>query len=397
MENLILNFFKNASVASLSVIVTSIVVILWCFYKECVSYRSTHKDFKSTIVSIGILGTFIGILIGLWGFDSANISSSVPKLLDGLKTAFITSVVGMFFAVVLSLIQKQKGGTEAEDEIEILSSIDMKLWGLKEINKNTQILPLINTKLDSIETNIRVLSKDISSVKLELNNNQEKLLEFLKDKLAAIDSSLKEAVQTLSEGATEEIIKALEKVIQDFNNNLTEQFGDNFKQLNEAVLNMIEWQSTYKDSIQEFEKQLEKTFEQVEKAVSITQTNVEQISNMTEQYEAIAQISKNLEEVISTNQNQIQNLERHLKSVAEIGNSAKSITEHLQAFSTTVQGSLSNQAEALAKLTTEIEKQLPQSLDTLNKSLTSLTKQFASDYEVFLEQVSKLMQRNNIN
>jgi translation initiation factor 2 alpha subunit (eIF-2alpha) len=47
--------------------------------------------------------------------------------------------------------------------------------------------------------------------------------------------------------ATEEIIKALQDVIKDFNNNLTEQFGDNFKQLNEAVLKMIEWQSTYKN------------------------------------------------------------------------------------------------------------------------------------------------------
>jgi hypothetical protein len=37
-------------------------------------------------------------------------------------------------------------------------------------------------------------------------------------------------------------------------NNLTEQFGDNFKQLNEAVLKMIEWQNTYKNSVQEFEK-----------------------------------------------------------------------------------------------------------------------------------------------
>ena len=63
-------------------------------------------------------------------------------------------------------------------------------------------------------------------------------------------------MQTLSKGATEEIIKALQNVIKDFNTNLTEQFGDNFKQLNEAVLKMIEWQNTYKDSVQEFEKQL---------------------------------------------------------------------------------------------------------------------------------------------
>jgi len=52
-------------------------------------------------VSLGILGTFVGIYLGLLEFDVAKISDSIPKLLDGLKTAFSTSIAGMLTSLIL--------------------------------------------------------------------------------------------------------------------------------------------------------------------------------------------------------------------------------------------------------------------------------------------------------
>ena len=43
-------------------------------------------------VSLGIFGTFVGVYVGLLGFDVHDISASIPILLDGLKTAFMTSI-----------------------------------------------------------------------------------------------------------------------------------------------------------------------------------------------------------------------------------------------------------------------------------------------------------------
>lgn len=68
----------------------------------------THKDFKSIIMSSGVLGTFVGIFVGLFSFDTLHLESSVPLLLDGLKTAFYTSILGMGEAIVLSVLQKRK-------------------------------------------------------------------------------------------------------------------------------------------------------------------------------------------------------------------------------------------------------------------------------------------------
>jgi len=371
-------------------------------YKDYSSYKTnSHQDYKSIIVSLGVLGTFVGIFIGLYGFDTTNIKDSVPILLEGLKTAFITSIVGMFLSILLSAIQKSSDQGELEDELQILNSINQQLNTLSKLEnideklKNLDTLPLINTKLDSIDTNIKTLSNDISSVKEEMRTNQTMLFEFLEKSLNNVNQSLDEAIEKLAEGATEEIIKALENVIQDFNKNLTEQFGDNFKQLNESVKNMIVWQENYKQSILELEATLNKAID----GIKVTDAK---LNSMSENYQKIDNTHNKLNDIIKTNENQIKNIEVHLHKMNEIGEKAKLMVDSIDSFSEKIKGSLSNQSETLNqlikdsdKLKKEIEKQLPESLGELNKTLTSLTNKFRDDYNSFLQHMSKIMEMSN--
>jgi len=64
------------------------------------------KDLKSQIVSVGVLGTFMGIFIGLQAFNPDDIVNSVNDILVGLKTAFFTSIVAMSVSTILSIMQK---------------------------------------------------------------------------------------------------------------------------------------------------------------------------------------------------------------------------------------------------------------------------------------------------
>jgi len=378
------------------------IFMLLFAYKDYTSYKTdNHQDYKSIIISLGVLGTFVGIFIGLYGFDTTSIKDSVPILLEGLKTAFITSIIGMFLSIFLSAIQKSSGQGELEDELQILNSINKQLSNLSTLEnideklKNLDTLSLINTKLDSMDTNIKTLSNDISSVKEEMRTNQTMLFEFLEKSLNNVNQSLDEAIEKLAEGATEEIIKALENVIQDFNKNLTEQFGDNFKQLNESVKNMIIWQENYKNSIQELETVLNKAIEGIE-------MTDEKLNNMSENYQKIDNTHTKLTDIINTNNNQIKNIEIHLKQMNEVGEKAKLMLDSIDTFSEKIKGSLSNQSETLnqlvkdsIKLKKEIEKQLPESLGELNKTLTSLTNKFRDDYNSFLQHMSKIMEMSS--
>ena len=79
-------------------------VILACFAICIVSgfwKRSALRFSQSTTTVLGILGTFVGIYLGLKDFDTNNIEQSVPPLLAGLKTAFLTSIFGILKPSVL--------------------------------------------------------------------------------------------------------------------------------------------------------------------------------------------------------------------------------------------------------------------------------------------------------
>ena len=58
-----------------------------------------------TAATLGVLGTFIGIAAGLFLFDAKNIQGSIEKLLGGMESAFLTSILGMAMSIYLKNYQ----------------------------------------------------------------------------------------------------------------------------------------------------------------------------------------------------------------------------------------------------------------------------------------------------
>jgi chromosome segregation ATPase len=207
--------------------------------------------------------------------------------------------------------------------------------------------------------------------------------------------SLDSAVAQISQGATKEIIKALEQVITDFNNNLTTQFGENFVQLNESVLKLLVWQENYKSTIEKTEMQLNKTMESLSATEKVITTIASENGKILDTYRSLGdlvkdsrrqidELVKQTESLKSFNDKIEKSLSLQVAKFSEIEQSTKTLTDRISK-------SLSGQSEALKKLTDEIDEQLPKALGNLNKTLTSLTTKFADDYEAFLLKMNKLI------
>lgn len=102
------NALKDVLLDPINLVFVVIILIL------AIIDQKTKKDFKSQIVSVGVLGTFVGIFIGLQGFNPQDMMNSVNDILLGLKTAFFTSIVGMSVATILTIIQKLKDDSESK-------------------------------------------------------------------------------------------------------------------------------------------------------------------------------------------------------------------------------------------------------------------------------------------
>lgn len=182
-----------------------------------------HVSLKGEMTGVGILGTFCGIFIGLVHFDVTDISGSVPPLLEGLKTAFGTSIVGLLFSTGLTVAQAIKpvafsktGDPIADTLVRVFQEFEPVLGELRDA-----------TKANTVE-------------------------------IVAMRQSMDKTMEDLAKGVTTEIVKALEGVIADFNTNLKEQFGENFKRLNEACFKLVEWQENHAkmvdSSVEAFDK-----------------------------------------------------------------------------------------------------------------------------------------------
>ena len=380
-----------------------VIIIITIFTFFVVDWM-TKKNFRSVIVSLGIFGTFLGILSGLDGFSKGDILKDINNLLGSLRLAFETSVIGIFLSVVLSIKGMfTKSDNSAKpinkqivDSLNKISSQSSEF--IESLNLIRQTISSgqgsVDEKLSSIISSLDVTMKKTSDQSSEFIESLNLIRQTISDgqgsvdeKLSSISSSLDVTMKKISEGATKNIIEALNTVISDFNNNLTEQFGSNFKQLNEAVFKLVEWQENYKTHLEDTEKRLDTLNQNIEQ-------NINHSNSLTQNFEKISVISHDLASIIKINENQINNLETHMKSLGEVGEKAGLVVSSIDDFSKVIKTSLETQSAGLNRLQEDLNKltreSLPSSLEQLNESLTTLTNKFRKDYADGLSKLEEI-------
>ena len=73
------------------------------------SWQSIMLQIPSTLTGLGILGTFMGLIIGIRGIGFSSVDaalSSVQKLLNGIQIAFYTSIAGVILSLVFNIIYR---------------------------------------------------------------------------------------------------------------------------------------------------------------------------------------------------------------------------------------------------------------------------------------------------
>ena len=356
------------------------------------------KTVPSLLTTLGILGTFTGIVIGLLGFDVQNIDDSIAGLLSGLKTAFITSLLGLtgsiiFKAITSAISIQPKSAEEAEPA-------DRLLFILQEQTDELRVLSGavggdIDSSLVSQVKMLRADHNDRAKVAAEAEKLSLQRLEGLVEHQSAQAAEFKafqerlwrqmqEFGDIMSKSATEQIIAALKEVIVDFNNNLTEQFGENFKQLNAAVESLVQWQENYKVQLAEMHEQYELSV----RAITVTQQSVEQISAETQ---SIPENMSELKEAVALNRQELLELTAHLGTFAEIRDKA---VEALPAINESIQSSVEGMGQAAEKMNAGMTQAIDSTASRLDELGTALAGKVSESVEsasdLFGKSVEKL-------
>jgi methyl-accepting chemotaxis protein len=241
------------------------------------------------LTTIGIFGCFAGITMALWNFDSSNVTKSVPHLLEGVKTAFLASVSGVFGSLVI------------------------------RFRHNRQKAPIPQTEgapkgatLDDVVVAIQTLQSSLSGQEEGSLLGQMKLMRHdQSEQLKGLRSAFETFANRMAQDGSKALIEALKEVIRDFNTQINEQFGDNFKQLNAAVEKLVVWQQQYKDELNKLQTVQRAAADDLHKSAH-------HLSVMVQQSESFTSAAANLESIVRALSQQYELIEKAQGSMAMV-------------------------------------------------------------------------------
>ena len=195
---------------------------------------------------LGVLGTFIGLTFSVATFDSSDstaIMSSIKTLLDGMGTAFITSLAGMFLSAIYIFFQKWFYNNYDNAIAVIVRQLDQKFHiSADEIiiaeneKKNREILTRlaaiekskeVNEKLNAIQEALTIQDEDGASITagtmmLNLYEESEKQSQALESFTTDLSNELNASLGKTMDSSIVPLIVNLEKSHEVMNTKIEE-------------------------------------------------------------------------------------------------------------------------------------------------------------------------------
>jgi len=334
------------------------------------------------VTVVGVLGTFCGIAWALSKFNPVAIEASVPPLLEGMRFAFATSIAGLLISVIVKwyyLFKVKKvesaqevGETPAEDIINQLISLNQA----QQSNQDAMESSLSSIQKALTGDGETTLLTQLIRLRTGFSDKLDDLQDTLRGSLDKLAISFDDFAQTMAENNSNALIEALEEVMRDFNSKINEQFGDNFKQLNEAVGQILVWQEQYKS-------QMNQLAEEFSIAAASIDSSRQSLSEIAQSSSTISDCANDLKSILTGLIDARNNLEDHLDAFRELSLSATNAFPIIQSNLTELTTNFSEAVVTSTDSTQQAIQTQSQHLDTLalstNQSMTDLSTSLESN------------------
>ena len=356
------------------------------------------------MTGLGILGTFIGLSLGLQAFNTGSaseIADSIAPLMGGIKIAFHTSVYGMIFSLVFNWIFKAISVSSMEKLNDFLMVYDEHVLFDSVYTNESEALNLIRKMPEEIGKHLSsVLAPAMTGIsetfKAFADNVSEKQTEGLSNIVDSFVDSMNaslgdsftklgkiiEATCEMQEKNNENVQKLLEKI---------RSMAIDIDKINEISNSTVEKMSAYIDKLDEYQNSLNKSHEslnaQIEKQSEIDNAISNNMKELSEQQKVIVEIttivSSDLEKQIANLSELEKNLSEEAKENMEqlaaqaydyneqIADFARDQLEKMAQYSDDHSASMMKSSEELAKVVTTINEKFGNSLTDTFKAFDS--------------------------
>ncbi|MBR4575432.1 MAG: MotA/TolQ/ExbB proton channel family protein [Lachnospiraceae bacterium] len=247
---------------------------------DSVMHRNELNQVPGMLTGLGILGTFIGLSIGLQHFNTSGsteqMSSSIEALMSGIKVAFHTSIFGMVFSLTFNAVYKRKLYEGESAVLEFSHAFKKYVLPDTENNGMNQLISLQAEQLEAMDRMyVRVaeelgkiidpqfdrLNKAVSEFEtIMVRNETEAIRQIVDTFITEMNSSLGNSFYQLSESVNEQYKS--QKETADLMTDLLKTTGSNTATLhtiNHETERLVSTLNSYTASIQTIQNELQKT------------------------------------------------------------------------------------------------------------------------------------------
>lgn len=311
-----------------------------------------------TLVGLGLLGTFLGLTLGIKGFDSSNterINESIQGLLAGMGTAFLTSLLGMNFSILFTAADKALRHRLYKDVKEITDRLDSEYYIDDLVLANINQQNIVNQLYKALKNDLQQQALEIAN-KLTYTNAEgqnvtignairEILTENTKQSKALMSFSTDLAME-LNQGFDETLSRQMQQKIVP----LMESVDATTKAVVEHIDKMADTVSSpATDMMQNVVNELKQSMQSLlnEFSTGLSGSATSELENLAMQLgtatQAMADFPKNMENISATLQVTIEEVKHAISEISNTSANANSTAmQQMQEQITYATGAISN-------------------------------------------------------
>lgn len=311
-----------------------------------------------TLVGLGLLGTFLGLTLGIKGFDSSNterINESIQGLLAGMGTAFLTSLLGMTFSILFTAADKALRHRLYKDVKELTDKLDSEYYIDDLVLSNINQQNIVNQLYKALKNDLQQQALEIAN-KLTYTNAEgqnvtignairEILTENTKQSKALMSFSTDLAME-LNQGFDETLSRQMQQKIVP----LMESVDATTKAVVEHIDKMADTVSSpATDMMQSVVDELKQSMQSLinEFSTGLSSSATSELENLAMQLgtatQAMADFPKNMENISATLQVTIEEVKHAISEISNTSANANSTAmQQMQEQITYATGAISN-------------------------------------------------------
>lgn len=220
---------------------------------DTVMHRNMLNQVAGALTGLGILGTFIGLSLGLQHFNTgttAEITGSIAPLMEGIKVAFHTSIYGMIFSLVFNFVYKRKLYDSEESIKGFISAWKKFVMPDTEDDGVNRLIALGEEQVEALRTMGQNMKEEVAA---QMEPNFARFEKLISDFQAVATVDQREALGKVVNEFTKEMNKSLDGTFTKIGLEVDEQY----KLLRQNADQMREYYRTVTDSDREIKNSID--------------------------------------------------------------------------------------------------------------------------------------------